>query len=275
MKTVAEARAAALADGIPEEDLTPEVLKVYGWEPQDPTAGMVYDAVQTPEQVKGDLALLAEEAKANAWPTMLVKALQRVGAVALKFVAPLVLVVSLLFISGCQSTQATHSVDQAAIAVATLHAQHVDFENRFIEANRARQEAQVEADAEAAMRSVTRTISVTERVPKTMVNGAVTEWAEVQREQQVANPATVQALVRKRVANLRALDEMVRAEKAQQAQIGVNAANALSYLAGLKEYFTGLQAQQAALTDAENAAWAALDAWLAKLGPAPAVPGGP
>jgi outer membrane murein-binding lipoprotein Lpp len=272
MKTVAQARALALADGIPEEDLTPEVLKQYGWEPEDPSAGMVYDAVQTPKQVKDDLALLAAEAKENAWPSMLVKALQRVGAVALKFVTPVVLVVAMLFLSGCKSTQAVHSVDQAAIAVATLHAQHCDFENRFIEANRARQEVQVEADAEAAMRSITRTITVTERIPKTMVDGKVTEWMEVQREQQVANPVTVQALVRKRLANLRALDEMVRAEKAQQTQIGVNATNALSYLAGLKEYFTGLAAQQAALTDAENAAWAVLDAWLAKLGPKVAVP---
>ena len=77
-KSLAEAKAEAKAAGIPDEDLTPEVLAVYNWEPKDVLAHITIQNAQTDEMVRADLALLAQEAKDNALPAHVAKILGRV-----------------------------------------------------------------------------------------------------------------------------------------------------------------------------------------------------
>ena len=61
--TAVEARNQAIADGYVGEP-TPEILRLYGWTPDDPLADVVLTgAVRSPEQLRDDLALLLEEGK--------------------------------------------------------------------------------------------------------------------------------------------------------------------------------------------------------------------
>lgn len=83
-KTLAEAKAEAKAEGIPDEDLTPAVLKRYQWEPSNPLQGINPSPVETDEEVRDNLALLEEERKNNALPVHVSKALGKVLPMAFK-----------------------------------------------------------------------------------------------------------------------------------------------------------------------------------------------
>jgi outer membrane murein-binding lipoprotein Lpp len=259
--TYLEAKAKALADGIPESDCTPEVVADYGWVPSDPPTGMEFVPAQTPEKVKADCEALLAEAKANSLPAWMLSALQNLMGIASK-AGWVAILTSVLLLGGCASQQAQNSVDQTALAVQNLHRNHVAFEDKFIAANYAANVKEAEALSAKALESVTRTETYIEKVPKTMVNGVVTEWTDVTKTRQVADPATVTALVAKRIKNLAECDKTVVSERLQQAKIGMDAANALTYLSGLKDWFTGQQATQQAWADAQAALWAALDKYL-------------
>lgn len=85
MKTAEQARAEAIASGYQGEP-TPEVLRQFGWEPQDPLMGVEIGApARTAEQMRDDFALLAEEAKANNVPAMIFDKIKALAGVALKF----------------------------------------------------------------------------------------------------------------------------------------------------------------------------------------------
>jgi len=76
--TLEEAKASARNDGIGEDDMTPEVLRLYQWEPATVLAGSGIDTARSDEDVKADLALLEEERQANAFPAHVGKILGRV-----------------------------------------------------------------------------------------------------------------------------------------------------------------------------------------------------
>ena len=80
----AAAREHAKQKGVREEDLTPEVLKAFGWHPRDPLANVtIKDPARTPEQVKEDLSLLTDEAKANGMSAAFIDRLLQFGKRAL------------------------------------------------------------------------------------------------------------------------------------------------------------------------------------------------
>lgn len=63
--TLEEARQKAIAAGITvESDLTPQVLKQFGWTPSDPFAGITLQpTIVTEADAKDHLALLIEDGK--------------------------------------------------------------------------------------------------------------------------------------------------------------------------------------------------------------------
>lgn len=82
MKTLEEAKVAAKSAGIPDEDLTPEVLKRFGWEVEDILAGLNMNPAQTDQEVQELIVLLEEERKANNLPANIAKV---VGSLFTKF----------------------------------------------------------------------------------------------------------------------------------------------------------------------------------------------
>lgn len=84
--TVEEARAKARAAKIPEEDITPAVLKLYGWEPGNPLADVdLSGPAVTEKQLNEHLAMLVDEAKANSVPNTIIKGIKTVVGLAAKF----------------------------------------------------------------------------------------------------------------------------------------------------------------------------------------------
>ena len=81
MNSYEEAKRQALNDGIPEQDLTPEVIKLYRWDPKNALDGLMIDQSSTAAQVAANIALLKEEAKANAIAPHIWTAISKVIAV--------------------------------------------------------------------------------------------------------------------------------------------------------------------------------------------------
>jgi hypothetical protein len=88
MKTLEEIKK-FLADEGYEGEPTPQILRLYGWEPADPLAGVdISGPAVSPAELKDHLALLAEEAKANNVPAKIMEGIAKFGGMALKLVKP-------------------------------------------------------------------------------------------------------------------------------------------------------------------------------------------
>ena len=81
--TLEEVKRVLTASGYQGEP-TIDVLKQWGWTPTDPLEGLTIDTAQTPEQLKDNLALLKEEAKANNVPQKIIDGFLKVAGVGLK-----------------------------------------------------------------------------------------------------------------------------------------------------------------------------------------------
>lgn len=207
-KTYEEARAEALADGIPESDLKPEVIKMYGHTFDDPTASLPVNAPAVSDaELKENLSMLQAEAKRNALPAQIMGLIGKVvGGVAGKFGKSIImlLILTAIGMTGCGSS------DQAQRAVSNIErsaeAQDRDYTAlviRLAENNRDRDLASAQEDFDAAVKSITQKIEVTELKPvtvRTVKDGATTETTEMQPTKVLrdsVNPATMQALQNK------------------------------------------------------------------------------
>lgn len=234
--TEVEARRKAIDAGVAEADLTPEVLRLFGAEIVNPTAGVSTPVLKLPGQIKADLEALEAEAKANNLPVAI---LQKVlGVVGFFRNAGLFsLFFSLILLSGCDNKQAIQSVENADNSAQVTHEQHLSFEEAFIGYYRSCESARINAWFEAAAKSVSKTIQVTVRKPKTMTDGQITEWMEVKEDQRVISVDTGRALENQRMELIAVMEGNVALMRQQQAAISQNAANTHAYLAGLKSYF--------------------------------------
>jgi hypothetical protein len=269
--TEAEAKAKAMADGILEEQITPQILAFYGYVTELPTQGLVVGPVILPDTVKADILALQEEAKKNSLPSMIVTQLKSVlGFVAQisgKAIIPLVLVTVLL---GCgESTQAIRNVDQAAVSVKALNEQHLAFEEKFVQKYQVEETSRIQKLYEDAMAASTQHIQKqVQKTTKVIVDAAAGTYKDVVSMEVVTEdvvPVNVaNALQTQRVRLLQGMKENVIVMRSQQAQICSNAANAAAYLEALNAYFTQRQVSFESMMAAEQSMFSFLETFLSK-----------
>jgi len=269
--TEQEAKAKAMADGILEEQITPQILAFYGYVCPLPTEGLVVGPVILPDTVKADILALQEEARKNSLPSVIVGQLKSVlGFIAQISGKAIVPVLMVLVLWGCgESTQAIRNVDQAAISVKALNEQHLGFEEKFIQRYVTEETARIQklyADSEASA-----TQKITKQVPKTtkvVVDAQAGTYKDVVSMETVYEdiiPVNVaNALQTQRVRLLQAMKENVIVLRSQQAQICANAANAAAYLEALNAYFTQRQVSYESMMAAEQSMFSFLETFLSK-----------
>ncbi|MCW8129266.1 MAG: hypothetical protein KIS92_02690 [Planctomycetota bacterium] len=251
--TYEEAKAKAKEAGIPDEDLTPEVIKQFGHTFDDPTAHVnPGDPKLSAEQVKEHLSMLAEEAKQNANGAQMLKLIGKVAGA-------LLMVLVLVSVSGCgtQSEAATRAT------IAEEESNQATFEQMselcMAQAEAAYEKDIVTADAnfDAAVKSVTRTMAVKEQRPITVrtvaqdgTTSEKTEFQEVSVQKPVINPDTYNALYRKKLEDHAAIERNLQAIRDKIAKIARNRANARALNQGLRDYF----AQKANALEIANSA---------------------
>lgn len=271
--TEAEARAQAIADGIPEEAITPAILAFYGYVPSTPTAGLQVGPVILPDAVKADILALQEEAKKNALPGQITTQLKSVLGFVMSIAGKGALIVTLvLLLNGCgTSEQAVHSVDQAAISVKALNDQHLSFEEKFINDYKTKEVARIQELHAAAVASATMPLQVqvkkTVKVPVKAADGSDAYKDEVQtvtETQMVIDSRVSEALQTQRVRLLQAMEQNMILLRSQQAAICANAANAAAYLEGLKAYFEQRQVTYESLMAAETSLFSFLETFIKK-----------
>jgi hypothetical protein len=269
----AEARAAAIADGIPEEAIKPAILAFYGYVSSTPTAGLEVGPVVLPDEVKADLLALQEEAKKNALPAQIATQLKSVLGFVMSIAGKGALCIALvLVLNGCGvSTQAVHSVDQAAISVKALNDQHLSFEEKFIQDYKSKEVARIQELYTAAVSSATMPIQVqvkkTVKVPVKAADGSDAYKDEIQtvtETQMVLDARVSEALQTQRVRLLQAMEQNMILLRSQQVQICANAANAAAYLEGLKAYFEQRQVTYESLMSAETSLFSFLETFIKK-----------
>lgn len=241
-----EAKSKALAAGVTESQLTPEILKLYGYEAPAPTAGVPVGAVILPETVKSDLQALEAEAKANALPAQIAASLGRVlsWAKTVGFLA--VLLIALMFsTSGCSSTQASRAVEQSTIAVQALNDQHLALEEADTAYYRQQETTRVNELHAAAMKSATRVQVVAVQKPITVrtvkPDGTAVETQELQtvsEPREFIETNVADALSRQRIAALQQIEQRILDRRTQQAAICANYATFQAYADGLQAYFS-------------------------------------
>lgn len=272
--TYEEAKAKARAAGIPEEDLTPEVIRQQGHTFTDPTGSFTPGAPRlSQEELRETLSMVEAEAKANSMPAHVLKLLGKVAGAVL-----LVLLLALpVLTSGCGSTKA------AQHAVEEMQAANGQTINELIELNIMQAERLRDADlAKAeqlyadAVKSVTRKHKTTKqerilvRIQKP--DGTTEERPElktVDAEVDLVNPATLEALQRKRIEDIRTIEQNMQNVRDKIVLICRNRANAEALHDGLRKYFN----QKADALEIANQSTDALLGYLDKfIGKKPAAP---
>ena len=216
--TETEARGLALADGIRLDQLTPEILRFYGYAAPAPTAGVAAGPIQAPEYVRAALDTLAAEAKSNNIPAAIaaeIKTLlgwaKSVGLIgALLFAAVLIL-------PGCSSVAARKVTDDSALVVKALNDQHLAFEDAQVAYYRVEETKRVQEWYEKAVASVTVATTDGKKVIETNV---------------------AEALSKQRIALLQGIEQRVKDMRVQQAAICSNYATFLAYNQGMQAYFS-------------------------------------
>jgi hypothetical protein len=227
--TQEEAKQAALAAGIREDQITPQILAFYGYTPPAPTAGVVTGAVIPPETVKADIAALEKEAKENQIPAQFMSKVTNVlGWV--KTIAVLVVLMAVLVTPGCSNVQATNANAQAAVAVKALGEQHLAFEDSLISYYRTEETKRIDDLYAAGIKSATK-----------VVDG-----------RDVIETNIADALSKKRFELLADVEKRIADMRGQQAQICANYATFTAYNEGLKAYFTQKASTFDALKQSES-----------------------
>lgn len=275
--TQADARAAAIADGIQEDQVTPEIIAFYGHVPADPTAGLVVGPVYPPDRVRETLVNMGAEAKANQTIALAATEVKNLLGWLIGMGVKLSLAVVLtLALHGCgASTAAVRGVHETQASVKALNDQHLSFEETFIQNYRVNETDRIQDLYAKAMASAESPVTTTRvekvRVPVKAVDGAD---AFVEKDQAV-NVTTIMvpvnvanALQTQRVRLLQQMETNIAKMRGQQALICSNAANAVAYLEGLRAYFERKQATLDALQAAEQSLFSFLETFIKKDKPA-------
>jgi len=266
--TYEQAKAAAIAAGIPESLVTAEDIRLYGYEVGDPTAGCNPTVAISDKQVKDDLGLLDAEGKANQWTATALAALKRVTGFAASKLVPVLVLALLLAGAGCSSVQARRSTEGAEISVQALNEGHLAFEEGFVQDFQKKETERIDSLFAAAVKSHTAQIATTVKVSKTVqtVDGTGKVLGEkVVVEDQPATaesiePKIYEALVKQKANLYQQMHANLISMRTKQAIICKNAANAAAYLEGLKAYFD----QKAQVFETYNAASGSLMDFLDK-----------
>ena len=244
MKTYEEAKATAIAAGIPEAAITADDIALYEHDVMDPIAKLTPAVAVDPDTVKKDLALLSAEAASNNWSATALSALKRLGPSVLKLLIPMLLLA--LCLGGCASTQAQNAAKQANDSVQTLNQGHLDFEEGFIQDYRSREFARIDELYAAAIKSHTVMITRTDNVPQSVQNvgpdgkpvgDPTTVMKSVTTQVPMIDPGVFAALLNQKVQLYAQVESNTIGWRKKQAAIQQNAANASAYLAGLNDYF--------------------------------------
>lgn len=150
-----EAKQKALAAGIEETHITPEILVAFGAEVHAPTEGGMYSIVVPQAVIDQDLTLLEQEMKNNSLPANIAKAVGNVLGI-LKMAGVGLCLAVMVLLAGCGSSeQARKAEEQQATLVKALNDQHLDFENRCINDFQAKEKVRIDGLLETAMKSAT------------------------------------------------------------------------------------------------------------------------
>lgn len=272
--TESEARAQAIADGILESQINPQILAYYGYVVPNPTVGLQVGAVVVPQELQTDLEAIEAARKANQIPQQILGAvtgwlgwaktngLLKVGAV----------LVVLLLASGCGDTTAVRrGVEQLDRSVKALNEQHLAFEDRFVKEFEEKETAKILALDAAARESATVAVTtMEERVEKVPVKAADGSDAYKEEKRMAAVqtrmiPANVAEALDKQKARLFGqMSATVVFMRSQQAAICQNAANAAAYIEGLQTYFEQRQATYEAMLAAQTSFQGWLETLLVK-----------
>lgn len=260
-----QAKAAAIAGGVAQDDLTAEVIAMYGWSPEDPLKNVnPADPKLTDEQVKQTMSALQAEAKANAWPAHVTKMLLAVA----KYAIPMVLVFVLV---GCSSQAAKMATDQAQQSIVASEEGHAAIHGEWFKDYHDRQVRQIEELHAKAVESVTKNapVTITERIlvrtpkPDGTFDDKYENISKVET-QRVINPVTHEALLRRKLEMYEQMELKLKEMREKVAKVSKNNANAFKLMEGLKEYFDGKAATYEAMNEAQDAALKYLDSFLGK-----------
>ena len=257
-----EARAKALAAGIEEHQITPQILAYYGYTVSNPVAGMQAGAVVLPEQVKTDLEALEAARIANQVPAQILASVtgllgwaKQSGILALS-----VMLTLLLLCSSCGDQRAAmQSMERLDMSVTALNNQHLEFEDRFIEEFETQTTNKI-LDLDAAARKSAETV-VTEMVEEIVdvpVKAADGTDAFKKEKRMVAKstemiPTNVaRALDAQKATLFTNMMNIVVEMRQTQAKICENAANAAMYMKALQNYFSQKQTTYESLMAAQN-----------------------
>lgn len=81
------ARQKAIDAGIPENEITPAILKQFGWVPSDPLEGFTpAPPVQSKEELTTHLSALKDEMRANAMPEQIIDKVLSLGSHLMEFI---------------------------------------------------------------------------------------------------------------------------------------------------------------------------------------------
>lgn len=271
--TEREARAQAIADGILEPQITPQILAYYGYAVPNPTAGLQVGAVVVPDELKADLEAIEAARKANQIPQQILGAVTGwLGWAKSNGLLALSALFAIVIFAGCGDTTAVRrGVDQLDRSVKALNEQHLAFEDRFVREFEAQETAKILA-LDAAARDAS-TVAVTqneERVEKVPVKAADGSDAFKEERRFVAVqtkmiPANVAEALDKQKARLfTQMSATIVFMRGQQAAICQNAANAAAYIEGLQSYFEQRQATYEAMLAAQTSFQGWLETLLVK-----------
>ncbi len=271
--TESEARAAAIADGILESQITPQILAYYGYVVPSPTAGLQVGAVVIPSELKADLEAIEAARKANQIPQQILGAVTGwLGWAKTNGILALSALLVVFLVAGCGDTTAVRrGVEQLDRSVKALNEQHLAFEDRFVKEFEEKETAKILALDAAARGSSTVTVTtMEERVEKVPVKAADGSDAYKEEKRMVSVqtrmiPANVAEALDKQKARLfTQMSNTVSFMRTQQARICENAANAAAYIEGLKSYFEQRQATYEAMLAAQTSFQGWLETLLVK-----------
>lgn len=262
MKTEAEARAAAIADGIEEGRITPQILAYYGFIVTNPVAGMQAGGVIVPEQTKADLEALEAARKANQIPAQILSQVTGLLGWAkesgiLKIAA---LCLALTLCSSCGDQRAAlQNMEHLDTSVTALNNQHLDFEDRFIKDFEARTTEKILELDLAARKSVTTTVTqMVEEIVDVPVKAAdgsdafKKEKRMVQKTTEMIPIEISKALDIQKARLFTNMMDIIADMRRTQAKICENAATAALYMEALKNYFSQKQTTYETLMQAQN-----------------------
>jgi len=241
--TYEEAKAKAIAAGIPEEDLTPEVIRQQGHTFTDPIGAFTPGAPRlSPSELRESLSMLEAEAKANAMPAHVLKLIGKVAGAVLLVMLVLALPIAA---SGCGGSQAAqHAVEEMQAANGQTINELIELNILQAEHLRDAELAKAEQLYADAVKSVTRRHKTTKqerilvRIQKP--DGTTEERPElktIEAEVELVNPVTLEALQRKRLEDIRTIEQNMQNVRDKIQLICRNRANAEALHDGLRKYF--------------------------------------